>query len=75
MKNLMLILIIFFLIISNNIKSDNTIEYITEGSDTTNISSFKLSNGSEFSTFESKGSWTDNFGNYGKNLCKGVIDK
>ena len=38
-------------------------------------SSQNSTNGSEFSTFESKGSWTDNFGNYGKNLCKGVIDK
>ena len=65
----------FFLIMSKNIRPENTIEYITEGSDTTDINSFKLSNGSEFSTFQSKGSWTDNFGNYGKNLCKGVIDR
>ena len=75
MKDLMLIFVMFFVFISKNIKSENTVEYITEGSDTTDIKSFKLSNGSEFSTFESKGSWTDNFGNYGKNLCKGVIDK
>ena len=75
MKNLILILIIFFVFISRNIRSENTVEYITEGSDTTDIKSFKLSNGSEFSTFESKGSWTDNFGNYGRNSCKGIIDK
>ena len=75
MKNLMLIFVMFFVFISKNINSENTVEYITEGSATTVIKSFKLSNGSEFSTFESKGSWTDNFGNYGKNLCKGVIDK
>ena len=65
----------FFVFISKNIKSENTVEYISEGSDTTDIKSFKLSNGSEFSTFESKGSWKDNFGNYGKNHCKGVVDK
>ena len=75
MKDLILILIMFFVFISKNIKSENTVEYITEGSDTTDIKSFKLSNGSEFSTFESKGSWTDNFGNYGRNSCKGIIDK
>ena len=75
MKNLMPPLFMFFFILSMNIRSENTVDYITEGSDTTEIKSFKLSNGSEFSTFESKGSWTDNFGNYGKNLCKGVIDK
>ena len=75
MKDLILILIMFFVFISKNIKSENTVEYITEGSDTTDIKSFKLSNGSEFSTLESKGSWTDNFGNYGRNHCKGVVDK
>ena len=75
MKSSMLTLMMFIFIISTNIRSENIVEYITEGSDTTDIKSFKLSNGSEFSTFESKGSWTDNFGNYGKNLCKGVIDK
>ena len=63
----------FFVLISKNIKSENTVEYITEGSDTTDIKSFKLSNGSEFSTFESKGSWTDNFGNYGRSKCMGVV--
>ena len=75
MKNLMPPLFMFFFILSMNIRSENTVDYITEGSDTTEIKSFKLSNGSEFSTFHSKGSWTDNFGNYGKNSCKGVIDK
>ncbi len=75
MKNLTLILVMFFAFISKDIRSENIVEYITEGSDTTDIKSFKLSNGSEFSTFESKGSWTDNFGNYGKNACKGIIDK
>ncbi len=52
----MLIFVMFFVFISKNINSENTIEYITEGSATTVIKSFKLSNGSEFSTFESKGS-------------------
>ena len=70
MKNLMLIFIIFFFIISNN-----TVEYIKEGSDSNNISSFKLSNGSEFSAFESKGSWTDNFGNYEKLRAKVLLIK
>ena len=32
----------FFVFISKNIKSENTVEYITEGSDTTDIKSFKL---------------------------------
>lgn len=75
MKNLILILITFFFITFKNLRSENTFEYITKGSDSTNIKSFNLSNGSEFSTFESKGSWRDNYGNYGKNSCKGVINK
>ena len=75
MKNLTLTFVIFFVFISKNIRSENTVEYSTEGSDTTDIKSFELSNGSEFSTFESKGSWTDNFGNYGKSSCKGIIDR
>ena len=43
MKNLMFILVMFIVFISKNIKSENTVEYITQGSDTTVIKSFMLS--------------------------------
>ncbi len=75
MKNFMLIIITFLLTITYNTKAENNFEFLSEGSDITTISSFKLSNNAEFSLYQSKGSWRDNFGNYGKNSCKGVIDK
>tara|TARA_Y100001980_G_C14503156_1_gene278941 strand:- start:155 stop:670 length:516 start_codon:yes stop_codon:yes gene_type:complete len=50
-------------------------EYIITGSDITTIKSFELSNKSEFSSFSVIGSWTDNFGNYGKSKCMGIINK
>ncbi len=75
MNILVLIINLFFLMISTVISAEYTEEYISSGSDITNISSFKLSNNGEFSSFKSNGSWTDNFGNYGKNKCMGIINK
>jgi len=69
------LLIIFLSLFFTNLISEDIKEYIVTGSDVTKTTSFDLGNSSTFSSFTVKGSWTDNFGNYGKNLCKGVIDK
>ena len=50
-------------------------EYIVTGSDITKTKSFDLGNNSTFSSFTVKGSWTDNYGNYGFNKCMGIINK
>ena len=75
MKILKFLITLLFTILIIKVFANNTKEYISSGSDITNISSFKLSNNGEFSSFKSNGSWTDNFGNYGKNKCMGIINK
>ena len=66
---------IFGLIIISNTHAKNERELLVSGSDTSNIKSFELTNKNTFSSFSVKGSWTDNFGNYGLNTCMGVISK
>ena len=68
-------LIILINLLVSIVSSDDTKELIVSGSDTTKMDSFELNNKSKFSSFAVKGSWTDNFGNYGKNKCMGIINK
>ena len=69
------LLIIFLSLFFTNLISEDIKEYITTGSDVTKITSFDLGNSSTFSSFTVKGSWTDNYGNYGFNKCMGIINK
>ena len=59
------LLIIFFSLFFTNLISEDIKEYIVTGSDVTKTTSFDLGNSSTFSSFTVKGSWTDNYGNYG----------
>ena len=68
-------LTIFISLFLNTIISEDIKEYIVTGSDVTKTSSFDLGNRSTFSSFTVKGSWTDNYGNYGFNKCMGIINK
>ena len=69
------LLIIFLNLFFTNLISEDIKEYIVTGSDVTKTASFDLGNGSTFSSFTVKGSWTDNYGNYGFNKCMGIINK
>ena len=70
-----LLLSSFNILIYFYLPASDTREYIVSGSDTSEIESFELANKNKFSSFAVKGSWTDNFGNYGKNKCMGIINK
>ena len=68
----LLILIIFFFI-SNVVISDQTKEIIMKSHSTSDLNSFKLENGTNFSSLVSEGSWEDNLGNYGLSKCMGTV--
>ena len=72
MKIFISILISLILI---TVSAEDNKEYIITGSDITKTKSFDLGNNSTFSSFTVKGSWTDNYGNYGFNKCMGIINK
>ncbi len=69
------IIIFFYIFLFNFVHSKDTKELLIYGSDETTIKSFELNNTNIFSSFTAKGSWTDNYGNYGFNKCMGIIDK
>ena len=72
MKIFISILISLILI---TVSAEDNKEYIVTGSDITKTKSFDLGNNSTFSSFTVRGSWTDNYGNYGFNKCMGIINK
>ena len=74
MKYLLLVFLTLFFL-NLNLGANNIKEYVVTGSDITKIESFELENKKKFSSFTSKGSWTDNFGNYGFTQCMGIINK
>ena len=61
---------IFILILKSN---DTEKELNITGSSKTTIKSFDLHKEGKFSSFSSEGTWTNNFGNYGRNKCMGVV--
>ena len=69
------LLTIFLSLFFTNLISEDIKEYLVTGSDVTKTTSFDLGNSSTFSSFTVKGSWTDNYGNYGFNKCMGIINK
>ena len=49
-------------------------ELITTSHATSKIEKFTLPNGTVYSNYKNIGTWTDNFGNYGKTMCFGLIE-
>ena len=65
-------IILFFL--SFNINGNDSIrEWTITYSSKTIIKSFDLYKEGKFSNFNSEGTWTNNFGNYGRINCMGVV--
>ena len=70
-KNLLIILC--FIFISNLKCNDSRKELNITGSSKTTIKSFDLYKEGKFSSFSSEGTWTNNFGNYGRSKCMGIV--
>jgi len=64
-----------FLLISHVIISEETKDIISKSHNKSQIKTFKLKNGINFSSYTSNGSWEDNLGNYGVNNCMGTVKK
>ena len=71
MKSFLILIIFFF--ISNVVISNETKEIIMKSHSTSDLKSFKLENGTNFSSLVSEGSWEDNLGNYGLSKCMGTV--
>ena len=56
-----------------SIFNDTEKELNITGSSKTKIKSFDLYKEGKFSSFSSEGTWTNNFGNYGRSKCMGVV--
>ena len=65
--------IMFFLLGFNTSGDDFIKELITTSSSKTAIKSYDLYKEGKFSSFTSEGTWTNNFGNYGKSSCMGIV--
>ena len=65
--------ILLFLLVFRSSGDDFIKELITTASSKTVIKSFNLYEEGKFSSFSSEGTWTNNFGNYGKSSCMGII--
>ncbi len=63
---------LFFLAFYAN-SNDFIKEWSTTSSSKTVIESFNLYKEGKFSSFNSEGAWTNNFGNYGRNICMGIV--
>ena len=54
-------------------KSIYSFELITDSHLKVVLKTYDLPNGNKFSIYEGEGTWTDNYGNYGINSCRGVV--
>ena len=72
MKKILVIMLCFIFI--SILKSNDTEKELNiTGSSKTTIKSFDLYKEGKFSSFSSEGTWTNNFGNYGRSKCMGVV--
>lgn len=72
MSKIFLIILCFVFILT--LKSNDTEKELNiTGSSKTTIKSFDLYKEGKFSSFSSEGTWTNNFGNYGRSKCMGVV--
>ena len=69
------LMLISFLLFSNVIFSKDTKEIISKTHSKTEVKTFNLKNGINFSSYTSEGSWENNLGNYGVNKCLGTVKK
>ena len=69
------LMLISFLLFCNVIFSKDTKEIISKTHSKTEVKTFNLKNGINFSSYTSEGSWENNLGNYGVNKCLGTVKK
>ena len=69
------LMLISFLLLSHVVISKETKEIITKTHSKTEVKTFNLKNGINFSSYTSEGSWENNLGNYGVNKCLGTVKK
>ena len=70
-----ILIIISFLLFYNLSISKDTKEIISKTHSKTEVKTFSLKNGINFSSYRSEGSWENNLGNYGINKCLGTVKK
>ena len=71
----LLLTIIPLFLIGYTIGSKEIREIISKTHSKTDVKTFKLKNGINFSSYTSEGSWENNLGNYGVNKCIGTVKK
>jgi len=54
-------------------KTANSYELISNSHLKVTLKTYSLPDGNKFSIYEGEGTWTDNYGNYGTNTCRGVV--
>ena len=54
-------------------KTANSYELISNSHLKVTLKTYALPNGNKFSIYEGEGTWTDNYGNYGTNTCRGIV--
>ena len=54
-------------------KIANSYELISNSHLKVILKTYTLPDGNKFSIYEGEGTWTDNYGNYGTNSCRGVV--
>ena len=54
-------------------KTATSYELISNSHLKVTLKTYALPNGNKFSLYEGEGTWTDNYGNYGTNTCRGVV--
>ena len=69
-----LLTLLYLFLLQNFLYSKENI-YILNSHYKTNATIFNLSDGSNYSTWSMKGSWTDNFSNFGRVDCAGQSEK
>ena len=69
------LMLVSFLLLCNVIISKDTREIISKTHSKTEVKTFNLKNGINFSSYTSEGSWENNLGNYGINKCLGTVKK
>ena len=69
------LILISLLLVSSVIISKDTKEIISKTHSKTEVKTFNLKNGINFSSYTSEGSWENNLGNYGVNKCLGTVKK
>ena len=73
MRSILIVLFILLNMVGNT--KENLKEIISKTHFTSEIKTFNLKNGTKFSSYNSKGTWENNLGNYGIIKCMGTVKK